>query len=149
MLDPCPGGACAGAPDYSFTFRVTRLPDVRTDFLSTLGAAVRASGARSETEAIFAGLRSLRAPHPRRVEFGRGQSARREVSMAAAVRCASFRPRRVVARGAGRAAHRGWLGPDSEGVADAEPGAPDRAVVEVGLEQVVGVAEHAVGQRRR
>ena len=85
VLDPCPGGACAGAPDYSFTFRVTRLPDVRTDFLSTLGAAVRTSSARSETEAIFAGLRSLKTPHRRKVEQEKGSSP------AEGERCAAVR----------------------------------------------------------
>ena len=68
VLDPCPGAQCAGFPDYSFTYRITRLPDVRVDLRSELNEAMRRSGARSELEAIVAGLRSLRAPSPRKVE---------------------------------------------------------------------------------
>lgn len=30
-LDPCPGQVCAGVPTYTFTWRVTRLTDVRID----------------------------------------------------------------------------------------------------------------------
>jgi hypothetical protein len=55
-------------PDYSFTFRVMRLSDVRTDLRSVLDEAMRKIGARSELEAIVNGLRSLRAPSPRQVE---------------------------------------------------------------------------------
>lgn len=68
--------ACRGAdvcdvtygPDYSFTFRVTRLADVRVGVRSVLDDAMRRIGARSELEAIVAGLRSLRAPSPRKIE---------------------------------------------------------------------------------
>jgi hypothetical protein len=54
--------------DYRFTYRITRLPDVRVDLRSVLDEAMRRSGARSELEAIAAGLRSLRAPSPRKIE---------------------------------------------------------------------------------
>jgi len=67
-LDPCPGGYCAGFPDYTFTWRVTRLPDVRVDLRAVLDEAMQRGGARSELEAIRAGLRSLRAPIPRKAE---------------------------------------------------------------------------------
>lgn len=67
-LDPCPGGYCAGVPDYTFTWRVTRLPDVRVDLRAVLDEAMQRGGARSELEAIRAGLRSLRAPIPRKAE---------------------------------------------------------------------------------
>ncbi|HVE48405.1 MAG TPA: hypothetical protein VNG69_02165 [Casimicrobiaceae bacterium] len=68
VLDPCPGAACAGYPDYTFTYRITRLPDVRVDFRSVLDEAMRRSGARSELEAIVAGLRYLRAPSQRKID---------------------------------------------------------------------------------
>jgi hypothetical protein len=71
VLSPCEGGgACGGwdLPDYSFTYRVTRLPDAQTDFRSQLEAAMRRSGARGQTEAVVIGLRSLRAPAPHEVE---------------------------------------------------------------------------------
>lgn len=55
-------------PDYSFTFRVTRLPDVRVVARSVLDEAMQRSGIRSELEGIAAGLRSLRAPSPRKIE---------------------------------------------------------------------------------
>lgn len=67
VLSPCEGGDVCGGwdfPDYTFTYRITRLADVRTDFLSQLEAAMRRSGARSRTEAVIDGLRSLRAPRP-------------------------------------------------------------------------------------
>ena len=68
-LDPCPDlAACAGFPDYTFTWRVTRLPDARVDLRSVLDEAMHRSGARSELEAIATGLRSLRAPSPRKIE---------------------------------------------------------------------------------
>jgi hypothetical protein len=68
VLDPCPGAQCAGFADYSFTYRITRLPDVRVGLRGVLDEATRRSGARSELEAIVAGLRSLRAPSPRKIE---------------------------------------------------------------------------------
>jgi hypothetical protein len=67
-LDPCPGQLCAGAADYTFTYRITRLPDVRVDLRSVLDGAMQRSGARTELEAIAAGLRLLSAPSPRKVE---------------------------------------------------------------------------------
>ncbi len=54
--------------DYSFTYRITRLRDVRVGLRGVLDEAMRRSGARSELEAIAAGLRSLRAPSPRKIE---------------------------------------------------------------------------------
>ena len=54
--------------DYSFTYRTTRLPDVRVGLRGVLDEAMRKIGARSELEAIVAGLRSLRAPSPRKIE---------------------------------------------------------------------------------
>ncbi len=72
VLSPCGDNVdvCGGwdLPDYSFTFRVTRLADARTDFKSELEAAMQRSGARFETEAVVSGLRSLRAPAPRKIE---------------------------------------------------------------------------------
>ncbi len=71
VLDPCEnGGVCGGwdLPDYTFTYRVTRLPDVRVEFQSVLDVAMRRSGAGSELEAVAAGLRSLRAKSPRKTE---------------------------------------------------------------------------------
>ncbi len=67
-LDPCPGQICAGYPDYTFTWRVTRLPDVRVNLGSELNEAMRRSGARSDIEAISTGLRYLRASSPRKIE---------------------------------------------------------------------------------
>jgi hypothetical protein len=55
-------------PNYSFTYRITRMPDVRVGLRSVLDEAMRRIGARTELEAIVAGLRSLRAPSPRKVE---------------------------------------------------------------------------------
>ncbi len=46
--------------DYTFTYRITRLPDVSVGLLSLLNEAMPKIGARSEFEAIIAGLRSLR-----------------------------------------------------------------------------------------
>jgi hypothetical protein len=60
-------------PDYSFTYRITRLPDVRVDLRPVLDEAMRKVGARSELEAIVAGLRSLRTPSPRQIEPGIGK----------------------------------------------------------------------------
>jgi hypothetical protein len=70
VLFPCPENVdtCSWDGDYSFTYRVTRLPDVRTDFRSVLAGAIEASGAGSETEAVVSGLRLLRAPADREVE---------------------------------------------------------------------------------
>jgi len=71
VLSPCPSGdVCSDAdlPDYSFTFRVTRVRDARVELRSLLDDAMHRTGARSELEAIVTGLRSLRAPSPRQVE---------------------------------------------------------------------------------
>lgn len=71
VLSPCPSGDVCGdvdLPDYSFTFRVTRVRDARVELRSLLDDAMHRTGARSELEAIVTGLRSLRAPSPRQVE---------------------------------------------------------------------------------
>ena len=67
-LDPCPGQLCAGFPDYTFTWRVTRLSDALVNLGSLINEAMQRSGVRSELEAIAAGLRSLRAPSPHKIE---------------------------------------------------------------------------------
>lgn len=70
VLSPCEHGACAGwlLPDYAFTYRTTRLPDVGTDFRSELVAAMRRSRIERADEAIAAGLRLLTTPPPRQAE---------------------------------------------------------------------------------
>jgi len=75
VLDTCPGAVCGSTygPDYSFTYRITRLPDVRVKLSAVLDEAMRKSGARSELEAIVNGLRSLRAPSPRQIDPGIGK----------------------------------------------------------------------------
>jgi hypothetical protein len=69
-LFPCPEGTdvCGGwdFADYSFTYRITRLADVRTDFRSELMAAMERSHIANAGDAIAAGLRSLAAPVERR-----------------------------------------------------------------------------------
>jgi hypothetical protein len=72
VLDPCPGELCAGRADYTFTYRITRLPDVRVGLREVLDEAMLRSGARSELEAIVAGLRSLRAPSSRKIDDSDG-----------------------------------------------------------------------------
>ena len=67
-LDPCPGQICAGFADYTFTWRVTRLPNALVNLGSVLNEAMKRSGARSELEAITTGLRYLRAPSSRKIE---------------------------------------------------------------------------------
>ena len=69
-LFPCIDDVCGAwdFPEYTFTWRVTRLADVRVDFRAVLDEAMRRSGAGSELEAIATGLRSLRAPSPRKIE---------------------------------------------------------------------------------
>lgn len=71
-LSPCPSGqdACGGwdLPDYTFTWRVTRLPNALVNLGALFNEAMQRSGARSELEAITAGLRYLRAPSPRKTE---------------------------------------------------------------------------------
>ena len=71
VLNPCRGSDVCDVtfgPDYSFTFRVTRLADARVQVRVVLDEAMRTIGARSELEAIVAGLRALRAPSPRKIE---------------------------------------------------------------------------------
>lgn len=71
VLSPCRGDSVCGGwdfPDYSFTYRVTRLPDVRVEFKAVLDEAMQRSGARDALEAIVAGLRALREPLPRKVQ---------------------------------------------------------------------------------
>lgn len=70
-LFPCEEEVCGvgpDAPDYTFTYRITRLPDVRVDLRSEARAAMQQSGIGSELEAVVAGLRSLRAPSSRQIE---------------------------------------------------------------------------------
>ncbi len=71
VLNPCRGADVCDVtygPDYSFTYRITRLPDAQGGLHGVLDEAMRKIGARSELEAIAAGLRALRAPSPRKVE---------------------------------------------------------------------------------
>ncbi|CAG9934001.1 hypothetical protein [Candidatus Nitrotoga arctica] len=73
-LDSCPGQICGdgGGPwnlgDYTFTWRVTRLPNALVNLGSLLTEAMQRSGARSELEVITAGLRYLRAPIERKTK---------------------------------------------------------------------------------
>jgi hypothetical protein len=57
---------CGGT--YTFTYRVTRLPDVNVGLIGLLDEAMPRIGARSKLEAIAAGLRSLRTLTPRKIE---------------------------------------------------------------------------------
>lgn len=69
VLNPCEYDVCGGdLPDYSFTYRITRMPNKEIDMRAIINDAMRRSGARSELEAIVSGLRSLRAPSPRKIE---------------------------------------------------------------------------------
>jgi hypothetical protein len=72
VLNPCKSGenVCdvTYGPDYSVTYRITRLRDARVGLRSVLDEAMRKIGTRSELEAIVNGLRSLRAPNPRQIE---------------------------------------------------------------------------------
>lgn len=72
VLNPCSSGESVCdvtfGPDYSFTYRVTRLPDVRVGLGELLNEAMRKIGTRSQIEAIAAGLRSLHELSPRKVE---------------------------------------------------------------------------------
>jgi hypothetical protein len=78
-LTPCPSGqdVCGDweFPDYTFTWRVTRLPDALVNLGTLVNEAMQRSGAGSELEAIATGLRSLRAPSPRTIEPGIGKLA--------------------------------------------------------------------------
>lgn len=69
VLFPCEYDECGGnLPNYTFTYRITRLPNARLTLGSVLDEAMRRSGVRSEIEAIAAGLQALQAPSPRQVE---------------------------------------------------------------------------------
>ena len=72
VLGLCPEGTtvCGGwdTPDYTFTYRTTRLPDVRTDFRSQLEAAMARSGIRLAGDAVAAALRGVEAPVDRKAE---------------------------------------------------------------------------------
>ena len=79
VLSPCQGDDLCGPgifgfPDYSFTYRTTRLADVRTDFRSQLQAAMERSGIPLAGDAVAAGLRSLRTPMAREAETELGQT---------------------------------------------------------------------------
>ncbi|MFO1141939.1 MAG: hypothetical protein U1E59_06015 [Amaricoccus sp.] len=69
VLSPCGEGVdtCGGwdLPDYSFTYRTTRLPDVPTDFRSRLLAAMERSGVLTAGATVAAGLQSLATPADR------------------------------------------------------------------------------------
>lgn len=73
-LTHCPGETCGDGPgpwnfgDYTFTWRVTRLPNALVNLGSLLNEAMQRSGARSELEAITTGLRYLRAPNSHKIE---------------------------------------------------------------------------------
>lgn len=71
-LSPCPEGTdtCGGwdLPDYSFTYRTTRLPDASAGFRPELLAAMRRSGIALAGDAVAAGLRALAAPEDRQAE---------------------------------------------------------------------------------
>lgn len=72
VLSPCPPGSdvCGDwdFPDYSFTYRTTRLPDVGTDFRSQLLAAMERSQIAGAGDAVAAGLRLLASPGDRKAE---------------------------------------------------------------------------------
>lgn len=72
VLSPCEEeGSTCGAwlfPDYSFTYRVTRVPDGKGFPQAEIAEAMRRTGARSELEVVMAGLRALHAPERRRIE---------------------------------------------------------------------------------
>lgn len=70
-LSHCEKDTICGAssfPEYTFTYRVTRLADVSVGLRDVLDEAMSRIGARSELEVVVAGLRSLRAPSPREIE---------------------------------------------------------------------------------
>lgn len=58
-LDACPGEICAGYPDYTFTWRITRLPNAMVDLSLLLKEVRQNSGGRSDLESISEGLRLL------------------------------------------------------------------------------------------
>lgn len=70
VLNPCGDALCASPflADYSFTYRITRMPDHFIDLPALLATAMERSGARSGFEAIVAGLNSLPVRQPRRIE---------------------------------------------------------------------------------
>ena len=61
---------CGGwdLPDYTFSYRTTRLPDVRTDFRSQVLASMERSGIATASDAVAAGLRALAPPVDRKAE---------------------------------------------------------------------------------
>ncbi len=76
VLEQCGSGSTCEVtygPDYSFTYRITRLRDVRVGLRPMLDKAMGTIGTHSELDAIAAGLRSLRAPSPRQIEPGMGK----------------------------------------------------------------------------
>ena len=79
VLSPCEDDedVCGGwdLPDYSFTYRTTRLPDVSTDFRSRLEAAMKRTGILQAEDAVAAGLSLLAAPRPRQAEVEPGPLA--------------------------------------------------------------------------
>jgi hypothetical protein len=69
VLFPCEYDVCGGdLPDYTFTYRITRMPNREIDMRGIVSATMQRSGARSEFEAIIAGLSSLQAPQKRPIE---------------------------------------------------------------------------------
>lgn len=76
VLEQCDSGSTCDVtygPDYSFTYRITRLRDARIGLRPMLDKAMGTIGTHSELDAIAAGLRSLRAPSPRQIEPGMGK----------------------------------------------------------------------------
>lgn len=70
-LHPCMADLCGTGPldpDYTFTYRITRLPDVQVDLRTVVNDAMQRSGTGSELEAIVAGLRALQSPSPRHIQ---------------------------------------------------------------------------------
>jgi hypothetical protein len=76
VLEQCGSGSTCDVPygpDYSFTYRITRLRDAQVGLRPMLDKAMGTIGTHSELDAIAAGLRSLRAPSPRQIEPGMGK----------------------------------------------------------------------------
>ena len=76
-LNPCGEDVCGsgwpiGGSDYAFTYRITRMPNKEIDMRDIIAASVERSGARSEMEAVIAGLNALQTPRPRPAEPGTG-----------------------------------------------------------------------------
>ena len=72
VLNPCGSNDVCGSGwpfdlgDYSFTYRITRMPNREIDLRAIVSATMQRSGARSEVEAIVSSLNSLQVPHKRR-----------------------------------------------------------------------------------